>query len=213
MSLGYVPAPRKADDALAAAALSDATGISGSAPVADDSTARSEAHAQAQTFEPTLEALMVDTQYFGGNEDAVSDQPTSGSSHMLDRAIDDTACPSVNIQGTTVANLALSAQVQPLNSAPGNFKRCDFMHWQAIPGIETGTKAFPTLLPADTPDEQPETSNLALPFPPGVINFPSVFSAHLGVIDFFAKKSTAYAQRSQVGGGESYGSLGYVVQC
>ena len=53
----------------------------------------------------------------------------------------------------------------------------------------------PILFPGDTPDGSLDFAGAGVSFPPGVINFPSVFSAHLAIIELFIKKNPAYEQR------------------
>lgn len=101
---------------------------------------------------------------------------------------------------------SMPAQTEPvsaLHPEQVEYRVYDHMHWQTSSGLNEGSRTFPTLLPADTPEEQLDILNCNLSFPPGVINFPSVFSAHLGVIEFFAKKNAAYTHRMQIGGAEA----------
>lgn len=114
------------------------------------------------------------------------------------------SCGPFSIEDGNIVNLAVPAPTRDLQTQGTDYSRCDYLQWSSTLGIESGTKTFPTLLPADTPEEPSEVSTLALPFPPGVIKFPSVFSAHIGIIEFFARKSSAYAHRTEVGGAEAY---------
>lgn len=113
-------------------------------------------------------------------------------------------CDLVSVEDGLAVDLAAPASMRDLQTQRTDYGEYDYLHWHFAPGMEPGTKAFPTLLPADTPEEQAEIPALALPFPPGGIKFPSVFSAHIGIIEFFAKKSSAYAHRTEIGGAEAY---------
>lgn len=156
----------------------------------------------AQTHGPREAATITSTGLQEGPQNAA--QMDSDSPFEPPRHEHGNPCDLVSMEDSLAVNLAAPAPMRDLQAQRTNYGEYDYLHWHFAPGMEPGTKAFATLLPADTPEEQAEVPALALPFPPGGIKFPSVFSAHIGIIEFFAKKSTAYAHRTEIGGAEAY---------
>lgn len=157
-----------------------------------------EAHTPGD-FQPISGVTMMYTREHVEPEDAVLDQDSNDRCHNSN--IDASAVRPISPQRNDSTG-AQTVPLQPLLPQQVEYRAPDHLHWQTASGLNEGSRAFPTLLPADTPEEQLDLPNCTLSFPPGVINFPSVFSAHLGVIEFFAKKNSAYTQRLQVGGAE-----------
>lgn len=54
-----------------------------------------------------------------------------------------------------------------------------------------------------SPSESMKFPLVNVGFPPGVASFPSTFSAHLAVCEYFTKQNQAYRDRLQIGGKES----------
>jgi hypothetical protein len=67
--------------------------------------------------------------------------------------------------------------------------------WLGTASLPLDLSQHQTLFPADSPNGSLDLVTTGLSFPPGVINYPSVFSAHLSIIDLFAKKNPAYENR------------------
>lgn len=140
--------------------------------------------------------------------DIVSNQRPDSHCHALavheqtEHATDNAAFRSPTALGVN-RHTTQTVPIQALRPGQFEYGTGDCLHWQNSSGSNEDSRSFPTLLPADSPEEHLDLPGCTLSFPSGVINFPSVFSAHLSVIDFFAKKNISYTQRMHVGGAEA----------
>lgn len=175
-------------------------------PVVDTGDHSSDEANVASEFEPRSGVSIAQPQ--PDPQDTVSNQGTGSQRHAVavheqtKHATENAAFSSPTALGDD-STTAQTVPIQAPSTGRFEYRTGDCLHWQNASGFNEGSRTFPTLLSADTPEEQLDIPSCSLSFPPGVINFPSVFSAHLGVIEFFAKKNSAYTQRMQVGGAEA----------
>jgi hypothetical protein len=171
---------------------------------ANDSEQLSRESARKEFGQQQGEARFISTQHHETSYDITSE--AAGSYQEAPSAMqrqDPGNCESFPNSDTSFTDLAVPAPTEHFQHEP-TAATWRPLHVPPVSDMVAGSRAAPTLLLANTPEEQPDISTFTLPFPPGVITFPSVFSAHISIIQFFANKSSAYAHRAEAGGAEAY---------
>jgi hypothetical protein len=150
------------------------------------------------------EARFISTQHHETSYDVTSEVAGSyREAHSAMQRQGPGNCESFANSDTSLTDVSVPAPTERFQHEP-TAATWNPIHMPPVSSMQAGSRAAPTLLLANTPEEQPDISTFTLPFPPGVITFPSVFSAHISIIQFFANKSSAYAHRAEAGGAEAY---------